>query len=123
MPRVKRGVTSKRRHKKYIKLAEGYYGRKKNLWTKANEQVKKGWVAAYRGRKLKKREFRRLWIARVNAACRENGMPYSRFMDGLKKANIGLDRKQLAEMAVMDAAAFTRLTEIAKEKSTVPTPK
>jgi large subunit ribosomal protein L20 len=115
MPRVKRGVNTKRRHKKFIKLAKGFYGRKKDVYTRALEQVMKGWQKAYIGRKLKKRDFRRLWITRINAACRENGISYSRFMNGLKKANIELNRKQLAELAVADAAAFTKLTDIAKE--------
>jgi large subunit ribosomal protein L20 len=119
MPRVKRGVTSKRRHKKMIKLAEGFYGRKKNLWTRATEQVQKGWQASFKGRKLKKREFRNLWIVRINAACRENGISYSRFMNGLSKAGIELNRKQLAEMAVTDMASFTKLVETAKENIVV----
>jgi len=119
MPRVKRGVTSKRRHKKMIKLAEGFYGRKKNLFTRATEQVQKGWQASYKGRKLRKREFRNLWIVRINAACRENGISYSRFMNGLSKAGIELNRKQLAEMAVTDMASFTKLVETAKENIVV----
>lgn len=115
MPRVKRGVTTKRRHKKFLKLAKGFYGRKKDVYTRALEQVMKGWQKAYTGRKLKKRDFRRLWITRINAACRENGITYSRFINGMKKANIELNRKQLAELAVADAAAFAKLTDIAKE--------
>ncbi len=115
MPRVKRGVGTKRRHKKYLKLAKGFYGRKKNVYTRALEQVMKGWQYAYKGRKLKKRDFRRLWIVRINAACKENGISYSRFMHGLKKASIELNRKQLAELAVADSAAFSRLADIAKE--------
>jgi large subunit ribosomal protein L20 len=119
MPRVKRGVVSKRKHKKMIKLAEGFYGRKKNLFTRATEQVQKGWQASYKGRKLRKREFRNLWIVRINAACRENGISYSRFVSGLKKANIELNRKQLAEMAVADAVSFTKLVDMAKQNSVV----
>lgn len=115
MPRVKRGVNTKHRHKKMLKLAKGFYGRKKNVYTRAMEQVMKGWQYAYKGRKLKKRDFRRLWITRINAACRVNGIQYSRFMNGLKKAGVELNRKQLAELAVADAAAFTKLTDIAKE--------
>ena len=115
MPRVKSGKTTKKRHKKMINLAEGYYGRKKNLWSRASEQVRKGWEYAYVGRKNKKRDFRRLWIVRINAACRENQISYSKFMSGLKKANIELDRKQLAELAVSDAKAFSKLADIAKE--------
>jgi len=117
MPRVKRGVTSRRRHKKMIKLAEGYYGRKKNLYTRADEQVKKGWVAGYRGRRLKKRDYRGLWIIRINAACRENGISYSKFMGGLIKAEIALNRKQLAEIAATDAAAFAKLVNAVKAKA------
>ncbi len=116
MPRVKGGVNTKRRHKKMIKLAEGYYGRKKNSWKSASGQVEKGWTYAYTGRKLKKRDFRKLWITRLNAACRQNGISYSRFISGLKKADVALDRKQLAEIAVADSAAFSKLVEIAKEK-------
>ncbi len=115
MPRVKRGVTSKRRHKKILKLAEGFYGRKKNLWTRATEQVQKGWQASFKGRKLRKRQFRTLWIARINSACRENDISYSRFINGMLKAGITLNRKQLAEMAVTDAPAFLKLVEIAKQ--------
>ncbi len=119
MPRVKRGVNTKRKHKKFIKLAKGYYGRKKNVYTRAMEQVMKGWQKAYTGRKLKKRDFRRLWIVRINAACREHGISYSRFMNAMAKANIELNRKQLAELAVSDAAAFAKLADIAKENKTV----
>ena len=115
MPRVKRGVNTKRRHKKFLKLAKGFYGRKKNVYTRAMEQVMKGWQYAYKGRKLKKRDFRQLWIARINAACRENGISYSKFMHGMKKANVELNRKQLAELAVADAASFAKLAELAKE--------
>jgi large subunit ribosomal protein L20 len=115
MPRVKRGVNTKRRHKKFLKLAKGFYGRKKNVYTRALEQVMKGWQFAYKGRKLKKRDFRQLWIARINAACRENGMSYSRFISGLKKAHVELNRKQLAELAVADPAAFLKLIDIARE--------
>ncbi len=114
MPRVKRGVVSKRKHKKMIKLASGFYGRKKNIFTRATEQVQKGWQASYKGRKLRKREFRNLWIIRINAACRENGISYSRFISALKKANIDLNRKQLAEMAVTDAASFTKIVNSVK---------
>jgi len=114
MPRIKGGVTRKRRHKKFLKLAEGYYGRKKNIYKRASEQVMRGWKFAYVGRKLKKRDYRKLWIVRINAACRERSISYSRFIGGLKKANIDLNRKQLAELAINDATAFTKLTDIAK---------
>lgn len=115
MPRVKGGVTTKKRHKKIIKLAEGYYARKKNVYTKAKEQLLKSWGYAYTHRKLKKRDFRELWIVRINAACRENNISYSKFIGGLKKANVTLDRKQLSELATNDPAAFAKLAEIAKE--------
>ncbi|HDQ25593.1 MAG TPA: 50S ribosomal protein L20 [bacterium] len=116
MPRVKRGVTTKKRHKKFIKLAKGFYGRKKNQYVRAQEQVMKGWQAAYKGRKLKKRDFRSLWIIRINAACRENNISYSKFMSGLKKSEITLNRKQLAELAAADSASFSKLADIAKQK-------
>lgn len=119
MPRVKRGVNTKRKHKKFIKLAKGFYGRKKNVYTRAMEQVMKGWQKSYTGRKEKKRTFRQLWIVRINAACRQNGISYSRFIDGLKKANIELDRKQLAELAIYDNNAFSKLVDIAKENVAV----
>lgn len=114
MARVKRGVMTRKRHKKMIKLAKGYYARKKNVWSKASEQVRKGWEYAYFGRKQKKRDFRKLWIVRINAACRLNNISYSKFISGLKKANIEINRKQLAELAVNDSAAFTKLVEISK---------
>lgn len=115
MSRVKRGVQTRKKHKKFIKLAKGYYGRKKNVYTRAMEQVMKGWQKSYIGRKEKKRNFRRLWIVRINAACRQNGISYSRFIDGLRKAKIELNRKQLAEIAVYDNNTFSKLVDIAKE--------
>ncbi|MEI7641061.1 MAG: 50S ribosomal protein L20 [bacterium] len=121
MARVKGGVTKKRRHKKFLKLAKGFYGRKKNTIKRATEQVMKGMKAAYIGRKQKKRDFRRLWIARINAACRMNGITYSRFMDGMNKAGIDLNRKQLSELAISDPAAFLKLVETAKAKVLVAT--
>jgi large subunit ribosomal protein L20 len=114
MPRVKGGKTTHKKHKKFLKLAEGYWGSKNRLYKKASEQVEKGWQRAYKGRKLKKRDFRSLWIVRINAACRENAVSYSKFMSGLKKASIDLNRKQLAELAATDAAAFSKLVESAK---------
>jgi len=123
MPRVKGGVTTRKRHKRMIKRAEGYYARKKNVYTKVIEQLHRSWQYAYKGRKLKKRDFRELWIVRINAACHENNISYSKFIGGLKKANIELDRKQLAEMAVNDAAAFTKLVDIAKENVLIPAKK
>lgn len=114
MARVKRGVTAHARHKKVLKLAKGYFGHKSKLFKVANQQVMKSLAYAYRDRKAKKRDFRKLWIARINAAARINGLSYSRFMNGLKKANIALDRKVLAEIAVSDATGFAKLCELAK---------
>ena len=114
MPRVKVGVTAHRRHKKILKLAKGYKGSKSKQFKKANETVMKALYYARRDRRAKKGNFRRLWIARINAATRANGMTYSRFMNGLKKADIALDRKVLADMAVFDKAGFAALVEQAK---------
>jgi len=114
MARIKVGVTAHRRHKKILKLAKGYRGSKHLLFKKANETVMKALSYARRDRRAKKREFRRLWIARINAATRANGMSYSRFMNGLAKAGIEMNRKVLADMAIYDAAAFTKLVEAAK---------
>jgi large subunit ribosomal protein L20 len=114
MPRVKTGVVRHRRHKKVLKLARGFYSGRRKHFRKAKEQLERSLVYAFRDRKQKKREFRKLWIIRINAACRLNGMNYSNFMNGLKRANIELDRKILADMAMNDAAAFTALTAQAK---------
>ncbi|MCR5327493.1 MAG: 50S ribosomal protein L20 [Saccharofermentans sp.] len=114
MSRVKRGIRVRARHHKIIKQAKGYWGHKSKLFKVANQQVLKSGNYAYRDRRNKKRTFRRLWIVRINAACRLNDMSYSRFMDGLKKAGIELDRKILADIAVNDAAGFTSLVEKAK---------
>jgi len=114
MPRVKTGVVRRRRHKKVLKLARGFYSARHKHFRKAKEQLERSLVYAFRDRKQKKREFRKLWIIRINAACRLNGMSYSVFMNGLKRANIELDRKILADMAMNDAAAFTALTNQAK---------
>ena len=114
MARVKRGVTARRRHKKILKQAKGYYNARRKVFRVAKQAVTKALQYAYIGRKQKKRHFRTLWIARINAAARANGMSYSRFMNGLLKAGITLDRKVLADIAVHDAAAFTALTEKAK---------
>lgn len=114
MARVKRAMRSRARHKKTLKLAKGYFGGKSKLFRIANQAVMKSLVYAYRDRKAKKRDFRKLWIARINAASRINGMSYSRFMDGLKKSGIALNRKVLADMAVNDPAAFAQLVEKAK---------
>ena len=115
MARVKGAVTTRKRHKKVLKLAKGYFGGKSKLYRTANEAVMKSLQYAYVGRKLKKRDFRSLWIARINAAARMNGLSYSKFMYGLKTAGVNLNRKVLAELAISDAAAFTALAETAKK--------
>ena len=114
MARIKRATMTHKRRKKVLKLAKGYYGAKSKLFKTAKQAVMKSGQYAYIGRKQKKRDFRRLWITRISAACKLNGMNYSTFMNGLKKAGIEINRKMLAEMAVNDKAAFTQLTELAK---------
>ena len=114
MARVKRGVTSHARHKKVVKMAKGYYGRKSINYKVANQAVMKSLSYAYRDRKTKKREFRKLWITRINAACRQNDISYSRFINGLKKAGIELDRKVLADIALNDPKNFSAIVEQAK---------
>lgn len=114
MARVKSGVTARKRHKKVLKQAKGYYGSKSKLYRPANQAVMKSLDYAYSGRKQRKREFRKLWISRINAAARLNGMNYSTFINGLKKADIEVNRKVLSEMAIHDPAGFTQLVEIAK---------
>jgi large subunit ribosomal protein L20 len=114
MPRVKRGVTAHARHKKILKLAKGYYGARSRVFRVAKQAVIKAGQYAYRDRRQRKRQFRALWITRINAAARECGISYSRFMDGLKKASINLDRKVLADIAVYDKAAFAELAKLAK---------
>ena len=114
MPRVKRGVTAHAKHKKILDQAKGYYGRRKNVFRVATEAVTKAGQYAYRDRKQRKRQFRALWIARINAGARENGLSYSRLINGLKKASIEIDRKVLADLAVFDKAAFAALAEQAK---------
>ena len=114
MPRVKRGVTARARHKKIIALAKGYRGRRKNVYRVAKQAVMKAGQYAYRDRRQKKRQFRTLWIARINAAARELGLKYSTFMNGLKKAKIEVDRKVLADLAVFDKPAFAALATQAK---------
>ena len=113
MSRVKRGVTSHARHRKVIKQAKGYYGRRKNTVRVAKQAVDKAGQYAYRDRKVKKRTFRALWIQRINAAARENGLTYGRLIDGLKKAGIELDRKVLADIAVHEPGTFKGLVEAA----------
>ena len=115
MPRVKRGVTAHARHKKILALAKGYRGRRKNVYRIAKQAVMKAGQYAYRDRRTRKRVFRQLWIARINAASRELGVTYSKFMAGLKKANIDIDRKVLSDMAIHDPAAFGSIVD--KEKA------
>jgi large subunit ribosomal protein L20 len=114
MARVKRGVNAKKRHKKVLKQAKGYYGAKSKLFRPANQAVMKSLNYAYIGRKRRKRDFRKMWITRINAAARSNGMSYSKFINGLKKSNIEVNRKMLSEMAIYDAEGFSKLVEIAK---------
>jgi large subunit ribosomal protein L20 len=114
MPRVKRGVTARARHKKILALAKGYRGRRKNVFRIAKEAVMKAGQYAYRDRRTRKRVFRQLWIARINAASRGLGITYSRFMAGMKKASIDIDRKMLAELAVNDPAAFGAIVDKVK---------
>lgn len=114
MSRVKRGVTAHARHKKVLEQAKGYYGRRKNTYRAAVQAVTKAGQYAYRDRRQKKRNFRTLWIARINAGARECGMSYSRLIDGLKKASIEIDRKVLADLAMNDMAAFAAIAEKAK---------
>lgn len=114
MARVKGALNTRKHHKKILKLAKGYRGGKSKLYRTANQAVMKSMSYAYVGRKLKKRDFRRLWITRISAACKMNGINYSKFMNGLKKANVEINRKMLSEIAINDAAAFTKLVETAK---------
>lgn len=114
MPRVKRGVAARARHKKVLKLAKGYYGARSRVYRVAKQAVIKAAQYAYRDRRQKKRDFRALWIIRINAAAREFGLSYSAFMHGLKKAEVAVDRKVLADIAVRDRAAFSALAEQAK---------
>ena len=116
MARVKGAMMTRKRRNKVLKLAKGYWGAKSKHFKMANEQVMKSLQYASTGRRLKKRDFRQLWIARISAACKLNGMNYSTFMHGLKLANVEINRKMLAELAVNDKAAFTQLTELAKSK-------
>lgn len=115
MPRIKKGITKRARHKKVLKLAKGYWGRKGKTFRAANETVLKGLWYSYRDRRAVKREFRKLWIARINAAARNSGLTYSRFMNGLRRAGVEVNRKMLADMAVHDSEAFGRLVEKAKD--------
>ena len=116
MARVKGAMMTRKRRNKILKLAKGYWGAKSKHFKMANQQVMKSLTYAYTGRRLKKRDFRQLWITRISAGCKANGMNYSTFMNGLKKAGVEINRKMLAEMAVNDKAAFSALTEMAKTK-------
>lgn len=115
MPRVKGGTVTRKRRKKVLKLAKGYFGSKHTLYRTANQAVMKSGLYAYRDRRQKKRDFRKLWITRINAAARQNGLSYSRLMYGLKQAGIEVNRKMLADLAVNDAQAFAQLAEEAKK--------
>ena len=115
MARVKKGVNAHKRHKKVLKQAKGFYGQKSKVFKAANPAVMRSLRSAYVGRKNKKREYRRLWIARINAGARMNDISYSRLMDGLKKSGIEINRKMLSELAINDAAAFAQLCETAKK--------
>ena len=115
MARVKRAMNSRKKHKKVLKLAKGYYGGKSKLFKTANESVIRALRNAYVGRRLKKRDYRRLWIARINAATRMNGLSYSRFMNGMKLAGVDINRKMLSEIAINDPKAFADLVELAKK--------
>lgn len=119
MPRVKGGYTTRRRHKKVLKLAKGYYGSKHTLYRTAHEQVMRAQRYAFRDRKQRKREFRKLWIQRINAAAQLNGLKYNQFICGLTNAGVEVNRKMLADLAVTDAAAFTALVEVAKKNLNV----
>ncbi len=119
MARVKRGVTTHRRHKKVLKQAKGYYGNRSKIYRVANQAVMRSLMYAYAHRKLRKRDFRKLWIARINAGARLNGLSYSKFINGLKNANIEINRKILADLAVNDAQAFADLCEVAKKNHSV----
>ncbi|HEC1582294.1 TPA: 50S ribosomal protein L20 [Campylobacter upsaliensis] len=115
MARVKTGVVRRRRHKKVLKLARGFYSGRRKHFRKAKEQLERSLVYAYRDRRRKKRDFRRLWIVRINAACRLNDLSYSKFINGLKKAGIELDRKILADLAMNDATAFAKIADAVKK--------
>jgi large subunit ribosomal protein L20 len=117
MPRVKRSVTARKRRSRILNEAKGYYGARSKLFKTAREAVEKGWRYAYRDRKQRKRTFRALWITRINAAARENGLSYSRLINGLKQANVEVDRKILAQLAVTDPKAFGALADLAKSQS------
>lgn len=114
MARVKKAINARKKHRKILKQAKGYYGAKSKLYRPANQAVMKSLQYSYIGRKLRKRDFRKLWISRINAAARANGLSYSKFISGLKKANIDVNRKMLSEMGIYDPEGFAKLVEIAK---------
>ncbi len=116
MARIKGGVNAKKKHKRILRMAKGYYGQKSKVFRAANPQVNRALRSAFVGRKLKKREYRRMWIARINAAVRPHGLSYSKFMYGLKQAGIEMNRKMLSEIAIHDEAGFAKLVETAKSK-------
>lgn len=116
MPRAKSAVVSRKRHKKVLKLAKGYRGARSKLFRVANQSVMRALAYAYRDRRQRKRDFRKLWIARINAAARNNGLSYNRFINGLKQAGVDINRKMLADMAVNDQEGFGQLVEVAKSK-------
>jgi large subunit ribosomal protein L20 len=121
MPRVKRGTMTRKRHNRVLKAAEGFYGARHRQFKQAKEAVMRAGQYAYRDRRNRKREFRRLWIARINAACRQNGVTYSRFIAALTEQGVAVDRKILAEMAVNDAASFASLVETVRSSAGAPT--
>ncbi len=116
MARVKKALNAKKKHKKVLKLAKGYYGAKSKIFRPANQAVMRSLRYAYVGRKLRKRDFRKLWISRINAAARINGLSYSKFINGLKLAGVNVNRKMLSEMAIHDAEGFKQLVDVVKEK-------
>ncbi len=116
MPRIKRGTKARKRRKKVLKMAKGYFGAKSKLFRPDNQAVMKSLAYAYRDRRNKKRNFRRLWITRINAAARKDGLSYSKFINGLKQANIDIDRKMLADMAVRDEKSFSELVSVVKQE-------
>lgn len=120
MARVKRGVMTRKRHNQVLKLAKGYRGAKHRLFRQAHEAVMHARQYAYRDRRQRKRDFRRLWITRISAACKLNGITYNRFIEGLRKAGVEVDRKILADMAVTDASAFTEMVGLARQHATLP---
>ncbi|NLC57507.1 MAG: 50S ribosomal protein L20 [Armatimonadetes bacterium] len=120
MARVKRGMMTRKRHNEVLKLAKGYRGAKHRLFRQAHESVMHAGQYAYRDRRQRKRDFRRLWITRISAACKLNGLPYNRFIEGLTKAGVAIDRKILADLAVNDAAAFAEIVGVARQHTTAP---